>query len=91
MKFKKIMLITLLLAVLTIGAVSAAEDADVLAVEDACDDAVAEAPGEDDVSSGEDSDTLMDDSGALPDENYIIDFGSDNITGRDDEICEIND
>ena len=51
----------MLLAVLTIGAVSAAEDADVLAVEDAGDDAVAESPGEDDVSSGEDSDTLMDD------------------------------
>ncbi|MBO7718904.1 MAG: hypothetical protein J6S29_02000, partial [Methanosphaera sp.] len=78
MKFKKIMLITLLLAVLTIGAVSAADDADALAVEDAGDDVIGEAPAEDDVASGEDSDTLMDDSGALPDEDYIIGFGSDN-------------
>ena len=50
MNFKKIMLITLLLAVLTIGAVSATEDADALAVDDAGDEAIVEAPvDEDDV------------------------------------------
>ena len=59
MKFKKIMLITLLLlAVLTIGAVSAAEDADVLAVEDAGDEAVAEAPADDIVSASVEDDAV---------------------------------
>ena len=59
MRFKKIMLITLLLlAVLTIGAVSAAEDADVLAVEDAGDEAVAEAPADDIVSASVEDDAV---------------------------------
>lgn len=52
------MLITLLLAVLTIGAVSAAEDADMLAAEDAGDEAIAEAPGEDIVSASDEEDAL---------------------------------
>lgn len=47
MKFKKIMLITLLLlAVLTIGAVSATENVDAVAVEDTGDENVVEAPAD---------------------------------------------
>lgn len=48
MKYKKIMLVALLLAVLTLGAVSAADDADVLAADDAGDEAIADAPADDD-------------------------------------------
>ena len=59
MKFKKIMLITLLLlAVLTIGAVSASQDADALAVDDVGDETIVEAPVDEDALEAESDDVL---------------------------------
>jgi hypothetical protein len=60
MKFKKIMLITLLLlAVLTIGVASASEDVDSLAVDDAGDEQVVEAPVDEDVVEADESDVAL--------------------------------
>jgi hypothetical protein len=62
MKFKKVLLVTLfLLAVLTIGAVSAADDVDALAADDSGDEEVIETPVEDNlVEADENADALGD-------------------------------
>lgn len=85
MKFKKIMLVTLLLlAVLTIGAVSAAEDANTLAVEDAGDEAVVEAPVDDaSLEAGENDDSLQEDNDVI-----VI---NDEVSSESDEICQVKD
>ena len=82
MKFKKIMLITLLLlAVLTIGAASAADDVDALAVDDVGDETVVEAPAdemevgtsvvdEDVVEAEENTDTLASPYASFSEEVY---------------------
>jgi hypothetical protein len=82
MKFKKIMLIALLLlAVLTIGAASAADDVDVLAVEDAGDEAIVEAPVDEDVVEAEESsddlsypETVSDDTYDMTPEDFNVTF-----------------
>ena len=90
MNFKKIMLITLLLAILTMGAVSATDDVDALAVDDTGDDAVVEAPVDDVIVSDENGvEPLADDEPSL--DNDHIFMGMDNITYRDARVCEISD
>ena len=79
------MLITLLLlAVLTIGAVSAAENADSLAVDDTGDDEIAESPVEDvSLETGENDDSLEVDSDVI-----VI---NDEISSESDELCQVKD
>lgn len=84
MKYKKIMLITLLLlAIFTIGAASAADNADALAVDDTGDDQVVETPADADLmESQEDSDILS---------SPTMYFTSDNITSRYTSIAGVYD
>lgn len=76
MNFKKIMLITLLLAVLTIGAVSATEDVDALAVNDAGDEAIVESPVDEDATETAiaDEDVIEDDQSNLSPEDFNVTF-----------------
>ena len=94
MKFKKVMLVTfLLLAILTIGAVSASEDADALAVDEigGGDLDIAESSVDDTTVSGEDDgEALLGDSEPSLDNDHIF-MGMDNITYREGRICEISD
>lgn len=87
MNFKKIMLITLLLAVLTIGAVSAADDVDVLAVDDAEDEAVVEAPVEEDmVETPESGDAL----GEVSAEDFNVIITDDEIDVDDEDATVVS-
>ena len=73
MKFRKIMLVTLLLlAVITIGAVSAAEDADVLAVDDEGDEQSIETPVDDVELLGSDENNGVLQDSAAEDFNVVI-------------------
>ena len=93
MKFKKIMLIALLLlAVLTIGTVSATEDVDTLAVDDTGDETIVEAPVDEDatqtavadediVEAEQNTDTL-----ASPYANF-----NDEVYSEYHSVCSISD
>ncbi len=84
MKFGRIMLITLLLAVLTIGAVSAADDVDALTVDDAGNETVVEAPVDDaSLEAGENEDSLEADNDVI-----VI---NDEISSESDEVCQVKD
>ncbi|MBQ2637460.1 MAG: hypothetical protein IJG09_12360 [Methanobrevibacter sp.] len=75
MKFKKIMIVGLiLLAILTIGAVSASDTSDNLAVSDLSDDAV---------------EASFDDVDVLADDDYNIDIHDDDIKDDDDWVAEL--
>lgn len=73
MNFKKIVAITLLLlAILTVGAVSAAEDTDALAVDDVGDEQIIEAPVDDVELLGSDENNEVLQDPAAEDFNVVI-------------------
>ena len=84
MNFKRIMLITLLLATLTIGAVSAADDVVSLTVDDAGNETVVEAPV-DDVSL-----EVRENDDSLEADNDVI-VMNDEIYNESDEVCQVKD
>lgn len=80
MKFKKVMLVTfLLLAILTIGVVSASEDVDALSVGDAGDDVVESPVDNDSLEADESGDSLEDASKVTIIVNDEIDSGNDEV------------
>ena len=84
MNFKKIVLITLLLlAVLTIGAVSAADDVDALAADDTGDDQVFETPVEDASLEADETDDVFEGNS-----NVVLE---DEVSGADDLMATITD
>lgn len=86
MKIKHLIIVSLLLAILTFGAVSATEDGDALAVDDAGDEQVVEAPVDADlVESDESSDTLQE----VTAEDFNVEI-ADEIDPDEEDFSVIN-
>ena len=93
MKYKNMMLAALLLlAILTMGAVSASEDADTLAVSDDVGDIEVQAPAADEILTENSTFIVGDEGDDEGDDNpYNVEIvGEFDITDRDQEIIKIN-
>lgn len=90
MKFKKIMLIALLLlAVLTIGAASAADDVDALAVEDTGDEAIAEAPADEEIVEVSADNLVADDDSTSEEWDVFMERNGVHFDNLDDTVIRV--
>ena len=93
MKIKYLIIVSLILAIITIGAVSAADDADALAVEDDTGDTVSQVDEVDVVAEGEGSDELVDPGDGLENEKkdleMYVDIPNDVAFNNEDAIIDL--
>ena len=90
MKFKKIMLIALLLlAVLTIGAASAADDVDALAVGDTGDEAIVEAPADEDIVESSADNLVADDDSTSEEWDVFMERNGVHFDNLDDTVIRV--
>ena len=90
MKFKHLILVSLLLAVLTVGGVSAADDAGALAVDDTGDDPIVESPADENILADPDpadfNVVITDKELSYDDETPAITFNWPSYVGEDDSV-----